>query len=68
MKKPTPLEQAKELQNRVRGALFRFREGVYLSREFDESEVRFRYNAVEGMLIMAMNDVDMLVKAWEEMT
>jgi len=68
MRKPTPLEQAKELQDRVKGTLFRFREGVYVPSEFSESEVKFRYAAIEGMLIMVQNDVDGLVRAWEEMT
>ncbi len=68
MRRPTPLEQARELQQRVNGALYRFREGVYIPKEFDESEVKFRYDAIEGMLIMALNDTGMLVKTWEETT
>ena len=68
MSKLTPLRQATELQNRVRGALSRLRQGIYITDEFDESEVKFRYDAIEGILIIAQNDVDRLVETWREMT
>lgn len=56
--------QAKDLQRRVQKALAainaRDKEGL------TEIEVLFRLNAVEGMLIMANNDIGRMVRRWEE--
>ena len=58
--------QAKELQRRVWAALAainaRDKEGL------TEIEVLFRLNALEGMLIMANNDIGRMVRRWEEDT
>ncbi len=55
--------QAKELQRRCRAALAainaRDKEGL------TEDEVLFRLNAIEGMLIMANNDIGTMVRRWE---
>ena len=61
--KVTPLAQAKELQARITKALFEMHR--LDSRSLTESEVSFRLEAISGMLIMAKNDVDALVRAWE---
>lgn len=57
------IEQAKELLRRTQEALDAFG----FSHEFDEDEgeVQFRFEALRGMLIMALNDVKGLVRNWE---
>lgn len=68
MSKPTPLEQAKELEKRTTEARWAFRKCYDLqAKELTESEVKFRFDTIDGVLIMALNDMDRLVKAWEEM-
>lgn len=64
MNKLTSIQQAKELLRRVRTALsaINARDKSQLS----ESEVIFRLNAIEGMLIMAVNDIGRMVRVWEE--
>ena len=65
MNKPTPLQQAIDLQGRTHRALHAFREGAYTLKEYDESEVKFRHDAIEGILIMALNDIDALARSIE---
>ena len=57
-----PLQQAKELQNRVRNALREIR--CLDTKGFAESEVMFRLEAIAGILRIALNDIDGLVEAW----
>lgn len=57
------LQQAGELQRRIRAALKIINAD---KAQFTESEVRFRLNAIEGMLIMANNDVVRMIRMWEE--
>lgn len=58
------IEQAKELLKRIRAALREI--GSYGRDIFTEDEVLFRYIAVEGLLIMANNDVGRMVRRWED--
>lgn len=69
MTKLTSLEQARELQVRTRAARYAFRNPQSITASgLVESEVKFRFDAIDGMLIMALNDTGMLVKTWEETT
>lgn len=34
--------------------------------DMDEPEVRFRFRAVDGILIIALNDANQLVKEWQK--
>jgi len=61
----TPLEEAHELSRRVSDALVLMRRLDDFKDVIKESEVRFRYEAIVGMLIMAQNDIINLVHAWE---
>ena len=61
----TPLEEAHELSRRVSDALVLMRRLDDFKDVIKESEVRFRYEAIVGMLIMAQNDILNMVQAWE---
>ncbi len=61
-----PLEQAKELKKRTRRALAQMRR---FDREgLDESEVLFRLDAVSGILIIALQDIEGVIEAWSDDT
>ena len=58
------IDEATELRERTRKALSALNR---MQRDaFTEDEVLFRFDALVGMLIMAANDIDMMVKEWEE--
>ena len=59
-----PVDQAKEIQNRVHKALGAMQHLDY--DDFTEDEVKFRFDAVVGVLIMASNELNKLVKEWED--
>ena len=60
------LTQAKELLRRTDAALIKMNRFDEFKNQITEDEVRFRYEAVIGMLVMARNDINGMVKAWED--
>ena len=59
----TAIEEAKNLKNKIHNALLE----MNFDREYyNESEVLFRLEAIKGMLIIAHNDAQDLVKFWEK--
>ncbi len=66
---PTALAQAEDLQQRLVEARFHFRQPFCLNMDdLKEPQVRLRFEAIDGMLIMAQNDVNTLVDVWGEET
>lgn len=59
------IEQAKELKHRIDQAIQPFYDHIN-SIGFKESEVVFRYQALHGILLMALNDVETMIKLWEK--
>ena len=55
-------QQAKELYDMVLAA----RKVFSVDRRYSESEVQFRFDAINGILIMAENDVLAMLKAWQK--
>ena len=65
---PTALAQAEDLQQRLVEARFHFRQPFCLNMDdLKEPQVRLRFEAIDGMLVMAQNDVDTLVDVWGTM-
>ena len=60
----TSLEEAQELENRIRDAIGSMKRLDNFGMRVKECEVKFRYEAVVGILIMAVNDVSQMVKEW----
>jgi hypothetical protein len=59
------IDQAKELLSRVRGALGALNRMDGFRQEIVEREVKFRFDAIEGILLMARNDIEGMVKMWQ---
>jgi len=63
--KMTPLEQARELLSKVDKSLKAMDRRGFKDK-ITESEVAFRFLAIDGMLVMARNDIIMMIEFWEE--
>ncbi len=57
------IEEAKKLSSKISKAIAVMNSG---GEEFEESEVKFRSEAIRGVLIMARNDVQAMLKSWQE--
>ena len=55
--------EAKNLLRRAQAALKAINTPKH---EFTEDEVLLRFTALEGILIMAVNDIGRMARAWEE--
>ena len=62
----TALEEAVELKKRAQSSLSALQRHDSFSNDCKESEVIFRFRALYGILIMACNDIDELVKCWKD--
>jgi hypothetical protein len=60
------LEQAQKLLQQINDSLNAFRGNNKLKGNITESEVKLRYDAIEGVLLIARNDTEAMVKAWEK--
>ena len=58
------LTQAKELLRRTDAALIKMNRFDEFKKQLTEDEVMFRYEAVVGILIMARNDINEMVRMW----
>ena len=62
----TALDEAVELKKRAQNSLAALQKHDSFLRDCKESEVIFRFRALYGILIMACNDIDELVKYWKD--
>ena len=62
----TALEEAVELKKRAQNSLAALQRHDSFLGDCKESEVIFRFRALYGILIMACNDIDELVKCWKD--
>lgn len=58
-------DEAVGLKISLECALKNFR-SANMPNTFKESEVKFRYETIEGVLILLLNDMDRLCKEWEK--
>jgi hypothetical protein len=62
----TALDEALELKKRAQSSLSALQRHDSFLNDCKESEVIFRFRALYGILIMACNDIDELVKYWKD--
>jgi len=62
------IEQAQELLNKIDFALSAFRGDDRFKNKITESEVQFRYDSIEGMLLITRNDVSAMIREWKEIS
>jgi len=62
----TPLEEAQELFKRVSIALNELKRFDGFSADIKESEIKFRYESIIGILLMVRNDITGLLQEWKE--
>ena len=62
----TALDEAVELKKRAQNSLAALQKHDSFLTDCKESEVIFRFRALYGILIMACNDIDELVKYWKD--
>ena len=64
MKESSEVIEAKDLLSRTREALKVFT--LFPQMKYKETEITFRFNSIEGMLLMCQNDIQDMVKQWIE--
>ena len=62
----TALDEALELKKRAQSSLSALQRHDSFLNDCKESEVIFRFRALYGILIMACNDIEELVKDWKD--
>jgi hypothetical protein len=60
------IEQTEKLLSKIDFALTAFRENTDFKNIITENEVLLRYASIEGMLLMARNDVCCMLGEWKE--
>ena len=60
MSEPKHIIEARDLLERTKAARRQFP----FRNDFTESEVEFRYSAIQGILTMALNDVHEMLRQW----
>jgi len=60
------IEQTEKLLSKIDFALAAFRENDDFKSKITENEVLFRYASIEGMLLMARNDVCYMLRKWKK--
>lgn len=59
------IEQGRELLSRTRRALNALDRFDGFKLEIVENEVKFRFKTIEGILLMAISDIEGMIKTWQ---
>ena len=62
----TPLDQVRELSERTKNALESMNRFDDFKGKITESEVKFRYESIIGILLMAQNDIYGMIQEWSK--